>query len=166
MGIDEMEIVSKECAKERGLTRYFTGEKCSKGHISERYTKSGKRVSCGLIRANKWRNKNPCHAKEWRIKNKEHVKDYRKSKSAYYAERRAFRKSRQIQATPEWLSKEDTVKIELVYMAREENELTFDKPYHVDHIVPLQGENVCGLHVPWNLRVISAEENIKKGAKF
>jgi hypothetical protein len=71
-----------------------------------------------------------------------------------------------IQATPHWLTKEDLQEITEFYKEAQTLKLTTGQEYHVDHIVPLRGENVCGLHVPWNLQILSAYENISKSNKL
>jgi hypothetical protein len=63
---------------------------------------------------------------------------------------------------PKWLSKEQKKAIKEVYVMAKELETVFPWSQCVDHIVPLRGEKVCGLHVPWNLQVIPLVENRKK----
>lgn len=67
---------------------------------------------------------------------------------------------------PNWLSEDDAWMISEVYeLAAVRTEL-FGFSWHVDHIVPLKGKLVSGLHVPHNLQVIPWVENLRKGAKF
>jgi hypothetical protein len=76
------------------------------------------------------------------------------------------RHTRKLGATPPWLSEDQKWMIAEAYdLARIRNEVTGIK-WHVDHIVPLQGRNVCGLHVPWNLQVIPASVNCSKRNSF
>lgn len=96
-------------------------------------------------------------------------KYYEQNKEVFYRnkENRAYnqanRRARKLSATPAWLSDYDKELIKWVYHAAKVAEKQYGEPYHVDHIVPLQGKDVCGLHVPWNLRVIPARDNISKG---
>jgi 5-methylcytosine-specific restriction endonuclease McrA len=77
----------------------------------------------------------------------------------------SVRKRRHRDATPKWLTKPEKLQMrELYIQARKLTAVTGER-YVVDHIVPLRGESVCGLHVPWNLRVITQEENLKKSNK-
>jgi hypothetical protein len=67
------------------------------------------------------------------------------------------------QATVKWA---DLNKIKEIYKLR--NKLTEETgiPHHVDHIIPLQHELVCGLNVENNLQILTAEENQRKSNKF
>lgn len=74
----------------------------------------------------------------------------------YYAARK--------QATPKWA---DLEKIEEIYaQCRAMNKKARRKAYQVDHIIPLRGRTVCGLHVEGNLQILTKAANRKKNNKF
>ncbi len=93
--------------------------------------------------------------KAWRAKNKHRI-------SAFSAKRRASFDKR----VPKWLNKRDWVLIREFY--KRANDLTEKTGvfWEVDHIIPLRGKIVSGLHVPSNLKVITKADNIKKSNKF
>lgn len=81
----------------------------------------------------------------------------------YFAQATRKRKARQRSATPVWA---DQAVILFFYVTRQymTNETGFE--WHVDHVVPLQGRYVCGLHVHNNLRVVPATDNLRKSNSF
>lgn len=78
--------------------------------------------------------------------------------TSYKARYRAARKK----ATPPWLTKDDLSKIRQVYAEAKRLSVETGVPHEVDHIVPLAGRVVSGLHVPWNLRAIPKIENNRR----
>lgn len=109
------------------------------------------------------------YVREYYINNKEAInkqaKEYYKNNKHIFRARDARRRALQLKATPAWLSLEHLSTIKTEYALAEWCTLVMNEPYEVDHIVPLQGKNVCGLHVPWNLQVITKENNRKKANK-
>jgi len=70
------------------------------------------------------------------------------------------------QRTPMWLSPFDRLKIKCYYSVAAMLARNNKEPWHVDHIVPLQGKLVSGLHVPNNLQFLRGVDNIRKKNKF
>lgn len=102
-------------------------------------------------------------SKEWRIRNPEyHHEHYLNNKTVYVAAR-AKRRAAQANATPKWLTAIDKAKIQEMYDVSVARETQTGVKHHVDHMIPIMGKKVCGMHVPWNLQVITATENLSKG---
>lgn len=73
--------------------------------------------------------------------------------------------TRRDRACPPWIGEEERWMMKEAYELAKLREATVGGKWNVDHIVPLQGKIVSGLHVPWNLQVIPAITNRKKGNK-
>ncbi len=177
-------------AKATGAKYYYTGQPCVRGHITLRKTK-GSCVDCmreDWAIDNKKRSEKPkseaskAAGRRYYEKNKEAVKaranarpkdevnqyrrKHKENNPDYYKSLTSVRKRRHRAATPKWITPEQKLAMRQLYLqAMELTKLTGER-YVVDHIVPLISDEVCGLHVPWNLRVITQEENLRKSNKL
>lgn len=87
---------------------------------------------------------------------KKYIKNNRDKYNYYLAKYRAAK----LKASPSWLTKEQLLEIESMYTKAKILNM------EVDHIIPLQGKNICGLHVPWNLQLLTRQENASKSNKI
>lgn len=92
-------------------------------------------------------------------------KYYRKNKQ-YYITKAYLRNKQVARAKPAWLTEEHEFMLEEIYELRDLRSKLTGVVHHVDHIVPLRGQNCCGLHVPWNLQVIPAVDNLSKSNRI
>ena len=72
------------------------------------------------------------------------------------------RRATLLSAVPKWITVDELWMIEQAYELAQLRTKVFGFKWHVDHVIPLLGKNVCGLHTPYNLQVIPAKENLKK----
>jgi 5-methylcytosine-specific restriction endonuclease McrA len=181
-------------AKMQGAKYYFTGEPCKHGHIAPRKTK-GACVECLKVewtealtkRADYYAEYNKSSAgvkakQEYYARNTEvvkaraqarpneekhfHRKKHKAANPDLYKELVNVRRRRFRDATPKWLTAEQKLEIRFHYRMAIALSRATKIPHAVDHIVPLQGEDVCGLHVPWNMQVLTQDENLKKSNKI
>jgi len=127
---------TRKQALTQGSKHYFTEKPCKRGHIRERHTSNSDCLDC----------------------NNENNRVYVKTPSGKaHIRRQVFRRKRRHRiATPQWC---DVEAIGRFVTGCPEG-------HHVDHVIPLRGETVCGLHVLENLQYLPAQENLAKSNKI
>ena len=168
--------------------KFYLSKSCKHGHDltgnkeTVRHRNNSTCVICQKLRQESWVAKNPEKrkaAKDKYRKNSSRESEYRKENSekireyniqyrrdhaewylSYYREYNRKRTAKKLRATAKWGSPEAISKI---YRDAVEPSIKTGLNYQVDHIVPLQSNKVCGLHVESNLRIILSRENQQKG---
>ena len=168
------ETITIQQAKEQGLSRFYTGQPCSRGHLAERLVSTGCCVECTKIHRMRWRKDNAEKIKkqcfEYYRNNTSKIREYTRKwkkenpdkKNANEAKRYTVKKLR----LPCWITKESLFFIEEAYNLAQLRSNMTGLTWNVDHIVPLQGKTVSGLHCPENLQVITAKDNLEKSNKW
>jgi hypothetical protein len=113
-----------------------------------------------------WRHTNPEKAKEANKRNRHIQYAWRKEHPEVYRAHSAKRRALEISATPPWLTKQHLDEILQLYKSAQTLKEFHEEQYDVDHIEPLAGKTCCGLHVPWNLQVLSHRDNLAKSNKL
>lgn len=145
---------NKERIKVRAQAYYIANKEKARESAKLRYEKNKEKI---LAQNKNWRKENPERYAELQ---QNYVKRNRGIWTAQTARYRAAKK----QATPLWA---DLEKIKQLYkLAAAWNEIWPEDTVHVDHIIPIKGKNVSGLHTELNLQILRATDNKKKSNKL
>jgi hypothetical protein len=169
-----MKIIKRAEAKALGLAHYFTGKPCVHNHLSKRRVNDRVCMQCDLEYQIRVCKENPEKARQRRLKT------YQRTREKHLAQKRVYRQSNKAKVNalakaykvrkknriPKWVDKSHMWVIKEAYELAQIRTKQFGFSWHVDHIYPLQGELISGLHVIENLQVIPGIENIKKKNKF
>jgi hypothetical protein len=119
------------------------------------------RLEKARIKQREWRENNPQHEGAKVAK-----RAYKQRNPAKTRADTVQRRAAKMHRTPEWLTTDDFWLIEQAYELAELRTRLFGFSWHVDHVLPLQGRYVSGLHVPANLQVIPWIDNVSKANKY
>ena len=177
--------MTRQEALAAGAIFYVPVKACKRCSTSKRYAKTGQcvachaRWSCEYADANRekikqdnrrrWAtdSKRKERQRAWQAANRDKCRQASKNWERKNPEsgvvRVGIRRALKKQACPAWVNRKA---LQEIY--REARDLTSrtGRRYHVDHIVPLNNPGVCGLHVPWNLQILLAEDNIRKANRL
>jgi hypothetical protein len=101
---------------------------------------------------------NPEYVEKRRLQGKE----WFKNNAGIAKAKRARRRAAELNATPDWLTAIHKAQIAEYYEVATALETQTGIKHHVDHIIPLKAKIASGFHVPWNLQVLTATENLRK----
>jgi hypothetical protein len=144
----------KACAR---VKAWRAANPAKRAEQSKRY--AAKHPEKLIEKTTRWRNKNPERAAELSKLGRQRNKGRIVANKAKY---RAGKTNR----TPAWLTESDFLRIKCKYQLAAMLNKHGVEPWEVDHIIPLHGQTVSGLHVPSNLRVITARENRLKNNRL
>ena len=148
----------KQCKRAKNHSYYMKASQVTRRNQSH----NGISVSDKNSYAKIWRSQNPEKRSEYLKVYAQRNRDKMRSKGMkrYVAQKRQ---------TPSWVNSSLDTEIEGLYMfCRIFNSYKAYKSdrFQVDHIVPICGKQVSGLHVPWNLQVLTGRDNVHKGNTF